>query len=47
MVTYRSIGGTLDFMLFVGPTPTEVTRQYTHYLGTRWADRTHLIKNYY
>ena len=32
-ITYRTIGGELDFMLFTGPGPEAVTQQYTHYLG--------------
>lgn len=33
MITYRTIGGIIDFLVLTGPTPNEVTRQYTHYLG--------------
>jgi len=33
MMTYRTIGGIIDFMIFTGPTPVDVTKQYTHYLG--------------
>jgi len=29
MLTYRTIGGVLDFYLFVGPTPENVVQQYT------------------
>ena len=32
-LTYRTIGGILDFFIFLGPTPEDVTRQYTHYIG--------------
>ena len=32
-ITYRTIGGILDFFVFTGPTPEDVTRQYTQYLG--------------
>lgn len=32
-VTLRTIGGVLDFYLFLGPTPEEVVQQYTQVLG--------------
>ena len=32
-VTYRTIGGILDFFIFMGPTVEEVTQVYTGYLG--------------
>lgn len=32
MITYRAIGGRLDFLVFMGPEPEEVTRQY-HQVG--------------
>ena len=27
-VTYRTIGGDLEFQIFLGPTPTQVVQQY-------------------
>lgn len=32
-ITFRSIGGVLDFYLFLGPTPSDVISQYTELLG--------------
>ncbi|KAK7820953.1 hypothetical protein U0070_026011, partial [Myodes glareolus] len=32
-VTYRTIGGILDFYMFLGPTPEVVTRQYHEVIG--------------
>lgn len=32
-VTYRTIGGILDFYMFLGPTPEEVVKQYTSLIG--------------
>jgi len=32
-ITYRTIGGILDFFIFVGPTPGEVVEQYTAIVG--------------
>ncbi|GAB6028306.1 hypothetical protein CHUAL_002480 [Chamberlinius hualienensis] len=32
-ITYRSIGGVLDFYVFLGPTPEDVTRQYHSLIG--------------
>ncbi len=29
MLTYRTIGGVLDFYMFLGPTPENVVQQYT------------------
>uniref|UniRef100_A0AC35U578 P-type domain-containing protein n=1 Tax=Rhabditophanes sp. KR3021 TaxID=114890 RepID=A0AC35U578_9BILA len=30
---YRTIGGQLDIVIFPGPTPTDVVKQYTQYVG--------------
>ena len=32
-ITWRTIGGILDFYIFLGPTPKDVTRQYTDLIG--------------
>ncbi|XP_070579688.1 lysosomal alpha-glucosidase-like isoform X1 [Ptychodera flava] len=32
-LTYRTIGGILDFYVFLGPTPTEVVQQYLDVIG--------------
>ncbi|XP_078486588.1 sucrase-isomaltase, intestinal [Ciona intestinalis] len=32
-ITYRTIGGILDFYLFLGPTPNEVVQQYSSAVG--------------
>jgi len=32
-VVFRTIGGILDFYVMTGPTPEEVTKQYTSLIG--------------
>ncbi|XP_065324728.1 lysosomal alpha-glucosidase-like isoform X2 [Gordionus sp. m RMFG-2023] len=32
-ITFRSIGGIIDFFLFTGPSPPDVIRQATHFIG--------------
>jgi lysosomal alpha-glucosidase len=32
-ITFRAIGGILDFYVFLGPTPGEVVSQYTEVIG--------------
>lgn len=32
-ITFRAIGGVLDFFFFMGPTPADVVRQYTDLIG--------------
>lgn len=33
MLTYKVIGGVLDFFFFIGPTPKQVVRQYVNLIG--------------
>ena len=33
-ITYRTIGGSLDFFVFLGPEPETVVQQYTSIIGT-------------
>jgi len=51
-VTFRTIGGVLDFYLFVGPTATDVVSQYTEVIGRPqmppyWALGFHLCRYNY
>ncbi|XP_077970548.1 maltase-glucoamylase-like [Styela clava] len=32
-ITYRSVGGVMDFYIFLGPSPEQVTEQYTSVIG--------------
>lgn len=32
-ITYRTIGGVLDFYIFLGPTPADVITQYLEVIG--------------
>lgn len=32
-ITYRSVGGILDFYFFLGPTPSDVVAQYLDVVG--------------
>lgn len=34
-ITFRTIGGVLDFYVFLGPTPEKVVKQYTALVGTQ------------
>ncbi|CAI6349419.1 unnamed protein product [Macrosiphum euphorbiae] len=48
-ITYRTIGGILDFYYFMGPTPSDVISQYTDTIGTSflpsyWALGFHLCR---
>jgi len=36
MLTYRTIGGVLDFYMFLGPEPEQVVQQYTAVCGPHW-----------
>lgn len=33
-LTFRTIGGMLEFMVFLGPEPESVVKQYTQVIGT-------------
>lgn len=51
-ITFRPIGGILDFIFFSGPTPLDVINQYTHLVGLpslppRWALGFHLCRYNY
>ncbi|XP_023211344.1 lysosomal alpha-glucosidase-like [Centruroides sculpturatus] len=51
-ITYRPIGGILDFFIFLGPKPLDVVRQYTRIIGTTfmppyWSLGFHLCKYNY
>lgn len=51
-ITFRPIGGILDFFIFSGPTANDVTRQFQHLVGLpdlppRWALGFHLCRYNY
>lgn len=51
-ITFRPVGGILDFFIFAGPTPTNVITQYQHLVGLpqlppRWSLGFHLCRYNY